>query len=148
MSPRPSRYSGSPHYQNYSLEFSMKCFSFYNSSFGYCDKIEIKGHKPVGHYGNGFKSGSMRLGKDALVFTKRARNLSVGLLSQTYLKEINSETVLVPIVSWDATTNILFVFRIKFSKCGLTLNRLFLCRFIYFNLVDSCTVYNSNFKDK
>uniref|UniRef100_A0A1I8FI41 BEACH-type PH domain-containing protein n=1 Tax=Macrostomum lignano TaxID=282301 RepID=A0A1I8FI41_9PLAT len=29
------------------------------------------GHKPIAvHYGNGFKSGSMRIGKDAIVFTK------------------------------------------------------------------------------
>ena len=27
-------------------------------------------HKPVGHYGNGFKSGSMRLGRDALVLSR------------------------------------------------------------------------------
>lgn len=25
-------------------------------SFGYCDKVEVNGHKPIGHYGNGFKS--------------------------------------------------------------------------------------------
>ncbi|KAH9504466.1 MORC CW-type zinc finger protein 3 [Bulinus truncatus] len=37
-------------------------------SFGYCEKDELKkkSHLPIGHYGNGFKSGSMRLGKDAL----------------------------------------------------------------------------------
>lgn len=33
-------------------------------------RYAITRHKPVGHYGNGFKSGSMRLGKDALVLTK------------------------------------------------------------------------------
>ena len=26
-------------------------------------KVEVDGIKPIGHYGNGFKSGSMRLGK-------------------------------------------------------------------------------------
>lgn len=30
-------------------------------------------HKPVGHYGNGFKSGSMRLGKDALVLSRHGQ---------------------------------------------------------------------------
>jgi hypothetical protein len=40
---------------------------------------------PIGHYGNGFKSGSMRLGKDALVFTKSKKTQSVGLLSQVRL---------------------------------------------------------------
>ncbi|XP_064628508.1 MORC family CW-type zinc finger protein 3-like [Lineus longissimus] len=69
-------------------------------SFGYCEKKEVNGHAPVGHYGNGFKSGSMRLGKSAIVFTIDKNSLSVGLLSQTYLKKINSDTVIVPIVTW------------------------------------------------
>ncbi|KAK2850294.1 hypothetical protein Q7C36_009077 [Tachysurus vachellii] len=40
-------------------------------SFGFSDKQAVKGHVPVGLYGNGFKSGSMRLGKDAIVFSKK-----------------------------------------------------------------------------
>ncbi|KAM9486859.1 MORC family CW-type zinc finger protein 3-like [Clarias gariepinus] len=51
-------------------------------SFGFSDKQTIKG--PVG---NGFKSGSMRLGKDAIVFSKKASTMCVGLLSQTYLEK-------------------------------------------------------------
>eukprot|EP01051_Picozoa_sp_SAG22_P009167 SAG22_NODE_745_length_7499_cov_2.796622_3_plen_96_part_00 len=43
-------------------------------SFGYNDKVDrfggVNGVKPIGKYGNGFKSGSMRLGKDTMVFTK------------------------------------------------------------------------------
>ena len=41
-------------------------------SFGFCDKdrYAVTRHKPVGHYGNGFKSGSMRLGKDAIILSK------------------------------------------------------------------------------
>ncbi|XP_035686349.1 MORC family CW-type zinc finger protein 3-like [Branchiostoma floridae] len=70
-------------------------------SFGFCEKVEINGHKPVGHYGNGFKSGSMRLGKDAMVFTKNGKFMIVGFLSQTYLKSIQAETVIVPIVPFD-----------------------------------------------
>ena len=32
-------------------------------SFGHCDKVDIgDGAAPIGHYGNGFKSGSMRIG--------------------------------------------------------------------------------------
>jgi len=73
-------------------------------SFGYCDKAEINGIKPIGHYGNGFKSGSMRLGKDAVVFTKQKETMSVGFLSQTYLKQIGSDSVIVPIVSWNTVT--------------------------------------------
>ncbi|XP_029214012.2 MORC family CW-type zinc finger protein 3-like isoform X3 [Acropora millepora] len=71
-------------------------------SFGFCDKVAKKGqHMPVGHYGNGFKSGSMRLGRDAIVFTKNANSKSVGFLSQTYLDAIKAETILVPMVTWD-----------------------------------------------
>ncbi|CAH1227222.1 MORC3 [Branchiostoma lanceolatum] len=70
-------------------------------SFGFCEKVEINGHKPVGNYGNGFKSGSMRLGKDAMVFTKNGKFMIAGLLSQTYLKSIQAETVIVPIVPFD-----------------------------------------------
>jgi hypothetical protein len=73
-------------------------------SFGYCDKTEIGGIKPIGHYGNGFKSGSMRLGKDAIVFTKQKETMSVGFLSQTFLKQIGADSVIVPIVSWQTTT--------------------------------------------
>ncbi|KAK3594490.1 hypothetical protein CHS0354_030010 [Potamilus streckersoni] len=63
-------------------------------SFGYCDKKQIGEIKPIGYYGNGFKSGSMRLGKDAIVFTRKKDSMSVGLLSQTFLKNINADTVL------------------------------------------------------
>ncbi|XP_052707659.1 phosphatidylinositol-binding clathrin assembly protein-like [Crassostrea angulata] len=40
-------------------------------SFGNCEKVAVGNHQPIGHYGNGFKSGSMRLGKDAIVFSRR-----------------------------------------------------------------------------
>ncbi|KAI2660706.1 MORC family CW-type zinc finger protein 3 [Labeo rohita] len=63
-------------------------------SFGFSDKETINGHVPVGLYGNGFKSGSMRLGKDAIVFSKNGESMCVGLLSQTYLQEIHAENVI------------------------------------------------------
>ncbi|MBN3322946.1 MORC4 protein, partial [Atractosteus spatula] len=66
-------------------------------SFGFTDKSSSKSHQPIGVYGNGFKSGSMRLGKDALIFTKNGGCLSVGLLSQTYLEKIRAQAVIVPI---------------------------------------------------
>nr|KAG5704012.1 hypothetical protein BaRGS_032101 [Batillaria attramentaria] len=65
-------------------------------SFGYCEKAEheaLRTYKPIGKYGNGFKSGSMRLAKDALVFTVCRNTASVGFLSQSYLKAINSDCV-------------------------------------------------------
>jgi hypothetical protein len=42
----------------------------------------------------------MSLGKSAIVFTVDKNTMSVGFLSQTYLQKINSDTVLVPIVTW------------------------------------------------
>ncbi|XP_014783481.1 MORC family CW-type zinc finger protein 3 [Octopus bimaculoides] len=69
-------------------------------SFGFCEKVAVSGHKPIGQYGNGFKSGSMRLGRDALVFTRNLNSMSVGMLSQSYLEAVREETVLVPIVTW------------------------------------------------
>eukprot|EP00657_Telonema_sp_P-1_P010528 TRINITY_DN5008_c0_g3_i2.p1 TRINITY_DN5008_c0_g3~~TRINITY_DN5008_c0_g3_i2.p1 ORF type:complete len:419 (-),score=129.94 TRINITY_DN5008_c0_g3_i2:51-1307(-) len=78
-------------------------------SFGYCDKADKvnedgKVHQAIGKYGNGFKSGSMRIGDDAIVFTKPRSNpdqIACGLLSQTYLNSINAEEILVPIVTWN-----------------------------------------------
>ncbi|EDL23919.1 microrchidia 4, isoform CRA_b, partial [Mus musculus] len=67
-------------------------------SFGFTDKVIKKSQRPIGVFGNGFKSGSMRLGKDALVFTKNGNTLAVGLLSQTYLECIQAQAVIVPIV--------------------------------------------------
>ncbi|KAI1885223.1 hypothetical protein AGOR_G00217960 [Albula goreensis] len=69
-------------------------------SFGFSDKHTVKGHVPVGLYGNGFKSGSMRLGKDAIVFSKTRDTMSVGLLSQSYLATVRAQHVIVPIVTF------------------------------------------------
>ncbi|XP_065151483.1 MORC family CW-type zinc finger protein 3b isoform X3 [Paramisgurnus dabryanus] len=69
-------------------------------SFGFSEKKAVRGHIPVGVYGNGFKSGSMRLGKDAIVFTKTRDTMSVGLLSQSYLEAIGAQRVMVPIITF------------------------------------------------
>mmetsp|Transcript_13925 Transcript_13925/g.39425 ORF Transcript_13925/g.39425 Transcript_13925/m.39425 type:complete len:645 (+) Transcript_13925:244-2178(+) len=69
--------------------------------FGHSDKKEVDGHRPIGFYGNGFKSGSMRLGRDALVLTKCTDTMSVGFLSQTFLKSAGLNEILVPMVTWD-----------------------------------------------
>ncbi|KAI5621400.1 MORC family CW-type zinc finger protein 3 [Silurus asotus] len=45
-------------------------------SFGFSKKKTVRGHAPVGLYGNGFKSGSMRLGKDAIVFSNKASKIA------------------------------------------------------------------------
>ncbi|XP_053561919.1 MORC family CW-type zinc finger protein 3 [Bombina bombina] len=70
-------------------------------SFGFSDKVAVNGHVPVGLYGNGFKSGSMRLGRDTIVFTKNDIGMCVGMLSQTYLETIKAEHVIVPIISFN-----------------------------------------------
>ncbi|KAJ8014904.1 hypothetical protein DPEC_G00020620 [Dallia pectoralis] len=68
-------------------------------SFGFTEKGSGKGsHQAIGVYGNGFKSGSMRLGRDALIFTKNGGCLTVGMLSQSYLQAIKAQAVIVPIV--------------------------------------------------
>ncbi|XP_008273840.1 MORC family CW-type zinc finger protein 3a [Stegastes partitus] len=79
-------------------------------SFGYSDKIAVNGQEPIGIYGNGFKSGSMRLGKDAIVFSRSRSTSCVGMLSQTYLKKINAQQIVVPIVCFEECgTNKFFV---------------------------------------
>lgn len=70
-------------------------------SFGFTDKAVKKNHPSIGVYGNGFKSGSMRLGKDAIVFTKNGGALSVGLLSQTYLERVHAQAVVVPVIPFN-----------------------------------------------
>lgn len=78
------------------------------SSFGFTEKGSGKAsHQAIGVYGNGFKSGSMRLGRDALIFTKNGGCQSVGMLSQTYLQNIKAQAVIVPIVPFNQQTNIL-----------------------------------------
>ncbi|RUS81130.1 hypothetical protein EGW08_011116, partial [Elysia chlorotica] len=72
-------------------------------SFGFCEKDIFESsasHQPIGHYGNGFKSGSMRIGTDALVFTRSEHSASIGFLSQTYLNAIKAESVFVPILDY------------------------------------------------
>uniref|UniRef100_A0A3B4A411 MORC family CW-type zinc finger 3b n=1 Tax=Periophthalmus magnuspinnatus TaxID=409849 RepID=A0A3B4A411_9GOBI len=70
-------------------------------SFGYSEKVALNGVQPIGIYGNGFKSGSMRLGKDAIVFSKSRTAMCIGMLSQTYLQEIRAEQIRVPIVCFE-----------------------------------------------
>lgn len=78
------------------------------SSFGFTEKGSVKAsQQAIGVYGNGFKSGSMRLGRDALIFTKNGGCQSLGMLSQTYLENIKAQAVIVPIVPFNQQTNIL-----------------------------------------
>lgn len=45
-------------------------------------KREAFNRKKLGKYGVGFKSGSMRIGRNAVVFTRKGDTGSIGLLSQ------------------------------------------------------------------
>ncbi|XP_059150084.1 MORC family CW-type zinc finger protein 3-like [Physella acuta] len=86
-------------------------------SFGFCEKGIYENnetYKPIGQYGNGFKSGSMRLGKDALVFTRCKDSTSIGFLSQTFLDATKADTVLVPLIEYKLSGHILFKY-LKFS---------------------------------
>ncbi|KTF82192.1 hypothetical protein cypCar_00039682 [Cyprinus carpio] len=85
-------------------------------SFGFTEKGSSKSsHQPIGVYGNGFKSGSMRLGRDALIFTKNGGCQSVGMLSQSFLQAIKAQAVIVPIAPFNQQTNIL-LFRRKYRS--------------------------------
>ena len=67
-----------------------------------CPRCDRGQHRAIGRYGNGFKSGSMRLGADALVLTKHGGGTqSVAFLSRTFLEDIRAEEVLVPMISYD-----------------------------------------------
>ncbi|XP_058845237.1 MORC family CW-type zinc finger protein 4-like isoform X1 [Acipenser ruthenus] len=90
-------------------------------SFGFTEKGSSRGHQPIGVYGNGFKSGSMRLGKDAMIFTKNGGCLSVGLLSQTYLEHIRAKAVIVPIAPFNPQNNILVVTEDSVASLGAIL---------------------------
>ncbi|KAA8494256.1 MORC family CW-type zinc finger protein 3 [Porphyridium purpureum] len=68
-------------------------------SMGYCSKDQTN-MGTIGRYGNGFKSGTMRLGNDVVVFTRTEGEASVGLLSQTFLADREANEVLTPIATW------------------------------------------------
>ncbi|RMZ98179.1 MORC family CW-type zinc finger 2 isoform X2 [Brachionus plicatilis] len=58
----------------------------------------------IGQYGNGLKSGSMRIGNDLLIFTKRDNLGTVLLISETFLKNERIEEIVVPIPTFDCRT--------------------------------------------
>lgn len=75
-------------------------------SLGYSSK---KAKTTIGQYGNGFKTSTMRLGADVIVFS-RANNRgrvtqSVGLLSYTFLRRTGQDDVIVPMVDFDISNH-------------------------------------------
>ncbi|KAL9245901.1 hypothetical protein vseg_019500 [Gypsophila vaccaria] len=75
-------------------------------SLGYSSK---KSKTTIGQYGNGFKTSTMRLGADVIVFTRSTnsgrRTQSVGLLSYTYLRLTGQDDVIVPMVDFDISNH-------------------------------------------
>ncbi|XP_065875293.1 protein MICRORCHIDIA 6-like [Euphorbia lathyris] len=71
-------------------------------SFGYSDK---KSKSTIGQYGNGFKTSTMRLGADAIVFSRHLRDStltqSIGLLSYTFLSRTGYDRIVVPMVDYE-----------------------------------------------
>ncbi|CAH8274147.1 unnamed protein product [Arabidopsis lyrata] len=71
-------------------------------SLGYSSK---KSNTTIGQYGNGFKTSTMRLGADAIVFSRSSRGgkstQSVGLLSYTFLRKTSQDDVIVPMIDID-----------------------------------------------
>ncbi|XP_059298179.1 protein MICRORCHIDIA 7-like [Lycium ferocissimum] len=73
-------------------------------SLGYSAKSKLA--NTIGQYGNGFKTSSMRLGADVIVFSRgrdRATNTltqSVGMLSYTFLRSTGKEDIVVPMIDF------------------------------------------------
>ncbi|WOK91834.1 protein MICRORCHIDIA 6-like isoform X1 [Canna indica] len=70
-------------------------------SFGFSDKGSCSA---IGQYGNGFKTSTMRLGADVIVFSRHIKRsmstLSVALLSYTYLIQEGYNDIVVPAVDY------------------------------------------------
>ncbi|KAM6156270.1 ATPase MORC2 [Rhynchocyon petersi] len=58
----------------------------------------------IGQYGNGLKSGSMRIGKDFILFTKKDNTMTCLFLSRTFHEEEGIDEVIVPLPTWNAQT--------------------------------------------
>ncbi|KAL1371550.1 hypothetical protein HN51_001784 [Arachis hypogaea] len=74
-------------------------------SFGFSDKSKFA----IGQYGNGFKTGTMRLGADVIVFSRHLNNgiltQSIGLLSYTYMMQTQLDRIVVPMVHYQINTS-------------------------------------------
>ncbi|KAF3786291.1 MICRORCHIDIA 7 protein [Nymphaea thermarum] len=74
-------------------------------SLGYSAKS--KSANTIGRYGNGFKTSTMRLGADVIVFSRypgrdgKSPTQSIGLLSYTFLRSTGKEDIVVPMVDYE-----------------------------------------------
>ncbi|CAN0861472.1 Protein MICRORCHIDIA 2 [Linum grandiflorum] len=75
-------------------------------SLGYSSK---KSKTTIGQYGNGFKTSTMRLGADVIVFSRSTSagkaTQSVGLLSYTFLRKTGQDDVVVPMIDFDISSH-------------------------------------------
>ncbi|KAL3512550.1 hypothetical protein ACH5RR_025267 [Cinchona calisaya] len=74
-------------------------------SLGYSAKSKIA--DTIGQYGNGFKTSTMRLGADVIVFSRsygkdgNRSTQSIGLLSYTFLRSTGKEDIVVPMLDYE-----------------------------------------------
>ncbi|XVE63715.1 hypothetical protein DITRI_Ditri07aG0041900 [Diplodiscus trichospermus] len=74
-------------------------------SLGYSAKSKIA--NTIGQYGNGFKTSTMRLGADVIVFSRccgkdgKRPTQSIGLLSYTFLTSTGKEDIVVPMLDYE-----------------------------------------------
>ncbi|KAK1682473.1 hypothetical protein QYE76_043321 [Lolium multiflorum] len=73
-------------------------------SLGYSAKSQVA--NTIGQYGNGFKTSTMRLGADVLVFSRsrgekgKRPTQSIGMLSYTFLRSTGKEDIVVPMIDY------------------------------------------------
>uniref|UniRef100_M8CCW9 Morc S5 domain-containing protein n=1 Tax=Aegilops tauschii TaxID=37682 RepID=M8CCW9_AEGTA len=74
-------------------------------SLGYSAKSQVA--NTIGQYGNGFKTSTMRLGADVLVFSRsrgkegKRPTQSIGMLSYTFLRSTGKEDIVVPMIDYE-----------------------------------------------
>ncbi|MCO5592323.1 hypothetical protein L7F22_046324 [Adiantum nelumboides] len=73
-------------------------------SLGYSAKS--KRANTIGQYGNGFKTSTMRLGSDVIVFSRHpgeggCPTQSIGMLSYSFLRDTGQEDIIVPMVDYE-----------------------------------------------
>ncbi|WOL00928.1 protein MICRORCHIDIA 7-like [Canna indica] len=74
-------------------------------SLGYSSKSRIA--NTIGQYGNGFKTSTMRLGADVIVFSRsrgkegKRPTQSIGMLSYTFLRSTGKEDIVVPMLDYE-----------------------------------------------
>ncbi|KAF4377792.1 hypothetical protein CsatB_018366 [Cannabis sativa] len=75
-------------------------------SLGYSEKSKLA--NTIGQYGNGFKTSTMRLGADVIVFSRcqgtsgKSLTKSIGLLSYTFLRSTGKEDIVVPMLDYES----------------------------------------------